>query len=186
MSEVVQKLPWKLCQSITAAYNVASKSKGNKSNKHPRSKHTPSSSPTARSDKDLSAWKSDPVRLVLSTFDADGPWGFEALRGQDWQEILRTIENWQTMTWSELLSATGGVRSGTNNHEIDASSISNRARQRLDELQREDIDTLMSLRVRGRVRIYGIRKESTCSLIWFDPWHDDARRAVCPSSKRHT
>jgi hypothetical protein len=55
------------------------------------------------------------------------------------------------------------------------------ARDRLEDLRLEDIDELVSLRLGGAERVWGIRDGNVMLLLWWDPEH-----AVCPSLKKHT
>lgn len=85
------------------------------------------------------------------------------------------------MVWKELFS------SRKLNHEIKVADLSKGAQTRLRELDLDTVtDTLLSLRVTGGFRLYGIRDRKECRLLWFDPWHDDENKAVCPSVKKHT
>lgn len=80
------------------------------------------------------------------------------------------------MTWSEIL-----VDSKKQNHTIPIPELSKEAQSRLREIGNDDIDTLISLRLSGKRRVWGIRTGSTLSILWWDPEH-----RVCPSKKKHT
>ena len=48
-------------------------------------------------------------------------------------------------------------------------------------LQLDDNETLISLRLKGRQRVWGIRILSVLNLLWWDPEHE-----VFHSEKKHT
>jgi hypothetical protein len=55
------------------------------------------------------------------------------------------------------------------------------ARRRLIQLKLEDIDELLSLRLSGKQRVWGILSEGVAALLWWDPDH-----RICPSRLKHT
>jgi hypothetical protein len=79
----------------------------------------------------------------------------------------------ETMTWHSI--------SETGSHFIDVSGLSKPARDRLMEIHQDDVDQLYSLRVTGRLRIFGIRDGGVLRVLWWDPDHQ-----VCPAHKKHT
>jgi hypothetical protein len=88
------------------------------------------------------------------------------------------MQNFETMTWHEILKASGGRSNGNNNHEIPISDLCSDARKRLEELNLDDTDSIFSLRLAGKQRIFGIKEKRVLKIIWFDPDH-----SVCPSNK---
>lgn len=77
------------------------------------------------------------------------------------------------MTWHAITE--------TGSHFIETSALSKPARNRLMEIQQDDVDQVYSLRVTGRRRIFGIRDGGVLRILWWDPDHD-----VCPAAKKHT
>jgi hypothetical protein len=106
----------------------------------------------ARFDSETLCWQ---VRFT----DWDHPsWGWSGLPAQTWTaEIRDKFASFETMTWSELRQATGGKTYGTNHHSIPVSSLCKSARDRLTQLQRDDIDEVFSLRLTGTIRVYGYK-----------------------------
>jgi len=90
-------------------------------------------------------------------------------------EIIPKLKDFETMTWQQIISASGGRRYGTNNHPIPVNELIKEARDRLAELRLDDYDELFSLRLTSRKRIWGIRDGCVFRILWFDPYH-----AVCP------
>lgn len=77
------------------------------------------------------------------------------------------------MKWSEILNR--------NSHAVPISKICPEAQGRLKELKQDDVDELISLRLTGKKRVWGIRDQNILKILWWDPEH-----TVCPSLKRHT
>jgi len=63
------------------------------------------------------------------------------------------------MKWHEILNR--------NNHEVDIKSIDKKAKERLELLRLDDIETLVSLRIMGSVRIWGIRVHNCFKVLWW-------------------
>ncbi len=123
---------------------------------------------------------------ILSTFDFHGPWGSQACAVADLAAHLGHLKGLESMTWASILAASGGKSSGTNSHPLPVTALSKAARDRLEELEREDVEEVVSLRLEATVRLYGIRVGRVLQLLWLDPWHGDQDKAVCPAKKRHT
>ena len=83
------------------------------------------------------------------------------------------LKNFETMLWNDIL--------GRNNHAVLVSQISREAQVRLEDLKLDDNESLISLRLTGTQRIWGIRIGNILQLLWWDPNHE-----VCPSEKKHT
>ena len=110
----------------------------------------------------------------MGLLDAGGPWGWhEIARDVVVSQILTKLKDFETMTFDEILK--------NGSHGVAVQDICSDAQKRLVDIDQDDIDELFSLRLRGRQRIWGIRRLNTLKLIWWDPLHE-----VCPSSLRHT
>jgi hypothetical protein len=107
----------------------------------------------------------------FSSFDWNGPWGISACVGSKWRDHIEGhLSSFETMTWAEILKASGGRSHGTNSHPIKLDKFSKMAREQLSALG-VYADTLFSLRLAATVRIYGIRQGSCLQILWFDPFH---------------
>ena len=90
--------------------------------------------------------------------------------------IRKKLSDFESMTWNEIL-----VYGRDQNHPVRVDKLLPGARKRLTELRLEDIDQLVSLRLSGSERIYGILQGSILLLLWWDPDH-----AIYPVKKKHT
>ena len=69
-----------------------------------------------------------------------------------WNELLPWMKSIETQVWSEIL-----IVNKKSNHFIDVSTLNKVARDRLNELHLEP-ESLLSLRITGKHRLYGFRE----------------------------
>lgn len=86
--------------------------------------------------------------------------------------IIEKLKNYEGMKWSEIIKATGGRTHGNNNHFESISSLIPEAQKRWKELNLEEYDSVFSLRLSGKQRLYGILIDGTFKIVWFDPVHE--------------
>jgi hypothetical protein len=101
------------------------------------------------------------------------PFGWHRLTGSELSEIREKLKSFESMTLSEILNR--------NNHRVPVGLLCKDAKDRLRELKLDDIEELLSLRLTGVQRIWGILDQNIVVLLWWDPYH-----LVCPSLKKHT
>jgi hypothetical protein len=109
----------------------------------------------------------------FSSFDWDGPWGVEACNKARWREhIEQHLASFETMTWAEILRASGGrgEGQGNNHHHLSREKFTGAAQSRLDTL-RIFAEELFSLRFSNCCRLYGVRENNCFRIVWFDPYH---------------
>jgi hypothetical protein len=161
-------------------------SKGGKK-KQVRQSAQPFDGKSVRQSQNPEATDHQTVAWRISSFDWAGDWGDNALSGCDFKHLIRDwCHNFESQTWAELMRAAGGRAVGTNHHAIPIEGLSKIARKRLEDLKKDDLDSLFSFRIDGTTRLYGIRERRAFCALWYDPWHDDQDKAVCPSPKKHT
>lgn len=104
----------------------------------------------------------------------------ERVKSIFWQEIFPKLQEWEKLTWSDIL-----VDSKKQNHKIDVLKLNACAITRLTEL-RIEADAVISLRLNGTHRIYGIITQSIFSILWVDLDHGNNDTCVCKSRLKHT
>ena len=112
----------------------------------------------------------------VSQLEMCDPYGWHELDAAAVAEIKNRLRSFESMTWSEIL-----VRDREENHRIQVQDICAKARERLISIRQDDIDHLVSLRVTGRRRMWGIEDGSVLKLLWWDPEHE-----ICPAPKKGT
>lgn len=128
---------------------------------------TPHAAATPHPHDDKPVWR-------FGRLDLDGPWGWRSLSPTDVDEVLAKLKNCESMTVGELYNRAG-------NKPIPVDSICKLARERLEEIEADDLDELWELRLSGKERVWGARTGHIFYLLWWDPNH-----TVCPSLLRNT
>ncbi len=99
-----------------------------------------------------------------------------------WRELLTRLKHFEVKTWGTIL-----VAEGEYNHELEAPDLNQVARDRIVELHLTDkAETIISLRITGKHRLYGYRVGSVFNILWYDLNHGDNDKCVCRSRKKHT
>ena len=95
--------------------------------------------------------------------------------------IIEKMKDYEGMTWGEIMKATGGRRTGNNNHFENVDEFIKEAQERWIELKLEEYSEAFSLRLTGTHRLYGILEDGTFRVILYDEDHE-----IYKSTKRHT
>ena len=116
----------------------------------------------------------DPFQWSLQQADFGGPWGFtdEVFRDRWCGTILPGLVALETKKWSEIATATSGMKGGSSNHHIQIEALSEQARERLPDTQMFDVDALYSLRLHEVQRLFGRVDNHVLFLLWYDPEHE--------------
>jgi len=116
------------------------------------------------------------IQWRTSSVDMDGPYGWQSIcRVELLKEIIDKLHNLATQRYMDCIGP------GKSSHAIPVEKLSKEAQQRLEEIERDDLDQLISIRISGRKRIFAIRDKAVLHLLWWDPEH-----TVCTSHKKHT
>lgn len=106
--------------------------------------------------------------------DKNGPFSWAGLSdGPEFMSVLGVLADLETM--SEANQQQRGC------HFIAIDKLSKEARDRLAEIQLDDLDELYSIRLTGRGRVFCVHRPQYMRVLWFDPEH-----RVCPASLKHT
>lgn len=117
-----------------------------------------------------------PISWHISLVEMVDPFGWHEIGAEKFNEIRCKLSSFESRTWNELL-----VQDKKHNHSVPIDELCKIAQDRLSELGQDDIDVLVSLRLSGKERIWGIRANHVFKILWWDPDHQ-----VCPSPKRYT
>lgn len=109
-------------------------------------------------------------------------WSLLSLDSQKlfWEEIFPRLKDLETQKWSDIL-----VDAKKQNHSIEIQKLNKIAVDRLSDLFIE-IDSIVSIRLTGKHRIYGFITGSVFNILWVDLNHGDNSNCICRSKKRHT
>lgn len=90
---------------------------------------------------------------------------------------MRTITDgdrkaiWERMSSFEGLTVSQ-LRTQGSHHSVPVSRLSKEAKQRLEQLQLDDLSELWSFRVTSAKRFWCIKHENVYALLWWDPSHE--------------
>ncbi len=104
------------------------------------------------------------------------PYGWHALGAKGIRYVYMKLCCFEKMTWHEIL-----VAARKQNHLVDTKDLSKDAQERLERLGQSDLEQLLSLRLGGTERVWGVLERGVVTLLWWDPKHQ-----VCPSLLRNT
>ena len=109
-------------------------------------------------------------------------WAFNKTHTGDriWDEIIPHFQSFETQTWGEIL-----VKGKKQNHSINVDELNKDARNRLTTLNIEE-ESVISLRLSSKHRVYGLIYNSIFNILWYDNDHGDHDTCVCRSNKKHT
>lgn len=97
------------------------------------------------------------------------------------EKIYPKLLQFEKITWDEIRqqSHRSGNEKKSNNHNIDIDKLSPLAQERLKTLKFDDRDKIYSLRLEGKIRIFGFKELNYLDIIWIDLKHE-----VCPPKKK--
>lgn len=115
-----------------------------------------------------------PIAWHLRIVDKEGQWGWNKVdQTTFWKVSFPKICNFETMTYNEIL--------GPTHHEVQVIDIFRDAQRRLEQIEQDDTDQLVSFHIEGKKVIWGIRDRNIFKVLWWDPNHE-----IYPSRKSHT
>ncbi len=143
--------------------------------KQPKSNQTISRSkiPTTNFADDAMKMKPSWRITFVQTMD---PWGWHDLSGDEFRDVHTKLCEYESKTWSEIF-----VKERYRNHLVEYHRLCKEARDRLAELELDDLEQLVSLRLGAKQRVWGILDHHILHLLWWDPEH-----LICPSLLRNT
>ncbi len=93
-------------------------------------------------------------------------------------KIFPKLKEFEKLTWREIEDFKHGEKNKTNSHSIEVSKLCREAQNRLKNLNMDDVDEIYSLRLDGKLRIFGLRELNCLKILWIDREHE-----VCPSKR---
>jgi hypothetical protein len=112
----------------------------------------------------------------VSKIETSDPFGWHVIDEEKLTDIRAKLAQFESMTWNEIL-----VASKKQNHSVFVGNLCKEAQERLQAIGLGDVESLISLRLSGRERVWGWRQGTALLLLWWDPEH-----RVCPSLSKHT
>lgn len=144
--------------------------------KSPKAQQTPSTKKRPRTSAEPTRYLKLNPSWRISQLEMVEPFGWHKLDPDMADYIKGMLSSFESMTWAEIL-----IDAKKRNHSVPVGDLCKSARQRLRDMRQEDVDEIVSLRLSGKERVWGILEEGVLRLIWWDPEHQ-----VCPSQKKNT
>lgn len=121
-------------------------------------------------------------RFAACDIDEKSEWSFykNRLINEFWDEIFPKLRQFESMTWDDIF-----IKAKKQNHSIRPEELNKCARDRLVDMRIEP-EAIHSLRLGGKLRIYGFMDGATYNILWYDNDHGDNENCVCRSTLRHT
>lgn len=107
------------------------------------------------------------VSWRFAHMDMGGDWSCLKMDGETLLGIRKKLIEYEKKTWAES-SGTGSV--GVIK-EIPTESISSKAQKRLEALKLDDAPQLCEFRLTSKQRVWGVRLDQVCYVLWWDPDH---------------
>lgn len=107
------------------------------------------------------AWK-------FSTYDRNTPGNKWCVKSAFKEELFEKLTSSEGMTWRDIEQATHGRKNKSMHHEVHYSAMNRDASNRCIELK---YDSLYSLRLNNKERLFGQRVGNVFEVIWYDSDH---------------
>ena len=101
----------------------------------------------------------------FSASDNDGPFSCNGLDADDLSRLWERLRAFEKMNVSDF-------KKDGSYHAIPVSQTSKEAKNRLAEIQLDDIDTLYSFRITQTCRLWCMKHENIMSVLWWDKSHE--------------
>jgi hypothetical protein len=114
-----------------------------------------------------------PLAWRFSAVDKAGPFAWAIVPNEKFREVLDRFHEFEGMNWAEIIAA--------GSHPIEVHRLEKPARDRLMEIERDDLDELMSFRFGGANRVWCDQKGHLMRVLWWDERH---QVYIVPKDKR--
>ena len=144
-------------------------------NKNPARKENPPFQKRPQSDPGVLPSEEKGIAWHFEFLDRYGPFGWDnATKEALWVQIRPMLSKLEKLSWPEIFMH-------PKNHPIKKHNLSPEAQERLEEIEKNDIDEVISLGITKLSRVLGIRNHNILKILWCDPNHK-----ACLSKKQNT
>lgn len=112
------------------------------------------------------------VQWTFAEFDAH-EWFEKEYPHEPFSAIAQQMRQYESRTWAEIIA------NRWRDHTVACSRLIPEAQRRLRVLSKDDLGELWRFRFGAKLRLWGIRRGSMFSVLWWDPQHK-----ICPSRKK--
>ncbi|HEX4276442.1 MAG TPA: hypothetical protein VHZ74_13860 [Bryobacteraceae bacterium] len=93
------------------------------------------------------------------------PYGWHQVDAETLLFIREKLGELEKLTWKEVL------KPGSGSHPMPTKELCKEARDRLVELEIDEADNLVSIRLQQKMRVWGYMDQGILNLLWWDPEH---------------
>ena len=104
-----------------------------------------------------------PLAWRFSHVDKGGPFAWQIEPHEKFHEVLHKLVEFEEKNWNEIMA--GG------SHPIAVGGLCKEARDRLVEIEKDDFDELLSLRLSGDNRVWCVKFGHIVRPLWWDADH---------------
>ena len=104
-----------------------------------------------------------PLAWRFGQADTGGPFAWDITPDGKFREVMLKLCEFESKNWSDITK--GG------SHSIPTAKLCDDARKRLVEIERDDLDELLSLRLSGPNRVWCVRSGHLLRPLWWDAEH---------------
>lgn len=104
-----------------------------------------------------------PLAWRFGRADKGGPFAWDIQPDAKFKEVVHKLSEFEDKNWNEITA--GG------SHPIPTDQLGEEARQRLVEIERDDLDELISLRLSGINRVWCVKSGHILRPLWWDEQH---------------
>lgn len=104
-----------------------------------------------------------PLAWRFSGCDRGGPFSWTIGADAKFREVIEKLHEFEGKTWAQIIE--------TGSHAIEVHQICKEARDRLVEIERDDLDELMSFRLTGPNRVWCDKNGHIMRILWWDENH---------------
>lgn len=105
-----------------------------------------------------------PLAWRFSACDRGGPFSWAAIEGTNsLHDVISRLAAFEQMTWADIIRARC--------HPIECHRLEKPARDRLVEINQDDLDELMAFHITGPNRVWCIKDQNIMRVLWWDPEH---------------
>jgi hypothetical protein len=146
---------------------------GHKKERGPKTLVAPSTQkkPASLFDED---WREMRPAWRISLLEIYTPFGWIEIDELDAGLIRERLGSYESMKWKEIIFS---YRS----HFISRTDLCAEAQKHLEKIEQDDIDSVVSLGITQKGRVFGILEHNILKVLWWDPDHK-----ICPSVKPNT
>ncbi len=110
----------------------------------------------------------------FSKADIGGPYACNDFSHNDFQQLWERLRAFENMNTEQL-------RDNGSFHPKPVDELTREQKERLQQIELDDIDEIYSFRITGKCRMWCIKYGSILLLLWWDRDHD-----IAPSVKKHS